>query len=74
MPFDVVHEDIQPVYETIKGWNKNLSGIHDVEELPDELCSYIDYIEKKTNVPVSIVSFGPDRTQTVQRKKEVVIS
>src|SRR5205085_2272656 len=37
MPFDIVNETATPVYESITGWQKNLSSIHDAEELPEEL-------------------------------------
>jgi len=68
MPFDIVHEEALPVYEQLKGWNTNLTDIHLESEFPSELSQYISYIEEQTKVPVSLVSVGPDRTQTIERK------
>lgn len=67
MPFDVVHEPVTPVYEQLKGWKKNLTGIQQEKDFPAELSNYISYIEEHTKVPVSVVSVGPDRTQTIER-------
>ncbi len=69
MPFDIVHEDAVPVYENVNGWNKNLTNIHHEKDFPAELSQYISYIEERTKVPVSIISVGPDRTQTIERKE-----
>jgi len=67
MPYDVVNEPIEPVYSELHGWDEDLTGVTSCEELPDALHAYIGYIEKETGVPVTIVSVGPDRTQTLQR-------
>lgn len=67
LPYDVVHATIEPVYIDLKGWGKDLTGITSAEEMPVELQDYIAFIERETGVPVSIVSVGPDRTQTLLR-------
>lgn len=56
--------EIEPIYHTIKGWN---TGLNHEEPLPQELEDYIDFVEDKTGCPISIVSLGPDRTQTLVR-------
>ncbi len=66
MPFDL-SEEIEPVYIDMKGWNTDLTKMDDDENLPSELISYIDFIEEKTGVPISVVSVGPDRNQTIRR-------
>lgn len=68
MPFDVVNAKIEPVYTPLKGWKKDLTGITKEENFPAELKSYIAFLEKELNVPVSIVSVGPDRVQTIRRR------
>jgi adenylosuccinate synthase len=68
MPYDIVHEDVTPVYDQLDGWNRNLTGIQAEKDFPLQLSEYIAYIEDNTKVPVSIVSVGPDRTQTIERK------
>ena len=68
MPFDIVHEEAVPVYESLPGWKSNLTGIQLEKDFPSGLAGYIAYIEEQTRVPVSVVSVGPDRTQTIERK------
>lgn len=67
MPFQLVDEDITPVYKNMTGWKTDVRNVKDYEELPRELKDYIDFIEKETGVPITIVSLGPDRTETVLR-------
>jgi len=69
LPYDIVEEEIEPVYVTMKGWNKTLEGISDFGELPAELHDYIQYLEKQLQVPITVVSVGPDRTQTIIKNK-----
>jgi len=62
LPFELSNPDLKPVYEKLKGWEK--TNIED-KFIQAALKDYIGYIEAETNVPVSIVSIGPDRTQTI---------
>jgi len=66
LPYELVHEKITPVYEDLAGWHCKLAGISD-DAMPDALRQYIDYLEKHLNVPITLISTGPDRTQTVYR-------
>lgn len=59
----------KPVYKTIKGWNKDLSGCRTYDELPEQTKEYIKLIEQVTGVKVKIVSVGPDREQTIIREE-----
>ena len=68
LPFDVIHADITPVYKEFKGWKQNITS---AQHLPEALLSYIHFIEQSTGVPISIVSVGPDRKQTIILKKQV---
>jgi adenylosuccinate synthase len=68
LPFDLLSVNLKPVYSKVKGWNRDVTGIRTKEEIPDELESYIAFVEEKTGLPVSIVSLGPDRVQTIHRK------
>jgi adenylosuccinate synthase len=66
VPFD--HSvPTEPVYKELKGWNQNISSIQTYNELPAALKQYIEFIEKETRVPVTMVSVGPDRKQTIYR-------
>ena len=67
MPFQLLDEEVSPVYKSFKGWATNVRNVKQYKELPVELISYIEYIEKETGVPITIVSLGPDRTETIVR-------
>ena len=69
LPYDIVHTEIKPVYTSLPGWKKDLTGITREEDFPKELSAYIQWLEEQLNVPVSIVSVGPDRKQTIIRNK-----
>ncbi|MEX1241130.1 MAG: adenylosuccinate synthase [Cyclobacteriaceae bacterium] len=66
LPYELIHEKVTPVYEELAGWNCKLAGISD-EAMPAALRQYIDFLEKHLNVPITLISTGPDRTQTVYR-------
>lgn len=72
LPFDYSPELLTPVYTPLKGWKKDLTGLNRLDQMPAELNEYIAFIEREVGVPISIVSVGPDRTQTLIRKKELV--
>ncbi len=72
LPYDIDPSLVSPVYEDLKGWNCNLTGLNRENELPDALMNYIHFIEKHTGVPISVVSVGPDRTQTILREVKAV--
>ena len=65
LPFDLCNEDITPVYKTLKGWNTDITSISDYKSLPSELLEYIAFLEEELNVPITIVSVGPNRNQTI---------
>ena len=66
IPFE--HDaDIEPVYVDLPGWKENISEIRDYDKLPQTLRDYIKYIEEQTEAPVTMVSVGPDRTETIFR-------
>ena len=67
MPFDIVNETVHPIYIEKNGWKKDLSGITSEENFPEELAEYIGFLEKELKVPISIISVGPDRKQTIRR-------
>ena len=68
LPFDIDAKYVKPIYETLEGWQEDLTGIKSANELPNELNHYIEYLEKHLEVPITVVSVGPDRTQTLFRK------
>ena len=67
IPFDMNTSDVEPVYKSVKGWMSDLTGVTSEEFFPEELSQYIQFIEEQTKTPISLVSLGPDREQTVMR-------
>ncbi len=64
-PFNIEPENVTPIYTEFKGWQADLTKMTSKEELPKALLEYIHFIEKEVNVPIKIVSVGPDRKQTI---------
>ena len=68
-PTDVfIHKYLEPVYETHKGWGEDVTGIREYEKLPENCKKYLSRLEELLEVPISIVSVGPDREQTIFKK------
>ena len=63
---DVLAE-VEPVYETLPGWNGNITACRRFEELPREAQTYVKTLEKLVGAPIRIVSVGPERTATLLR-------
>ena len=64
-PYDISSENIEPIYKNFNGWEDDLTQKEDFDDLPKSLKEFISYIEKELNIPMSIVSVGPDRKQTI---------
>jgi adenylosuccinate synthase len=58
---------IEPLYTELQGWNEDITAIRSFNELPGALKKYIDFVENRTGVPVTMVSVGPDRKETIFR-------
>jgi adenylosuccinate synthase len=67
LPYDIASQYIKPVYEELPGWHKDLTGITDINEFPENFNNYIIYLEEALKTPIKIVSVGPDRKQTIFR-------
>ena len=65
-PFSV-EANVEPVYTEMEGWKTDMTGITSEAEFPAAFKNYIAYIERELGVPVTIVSVGPDRAQTIVR-------
>ena len=63
-----VTDDLKPIYTEIKGWKTDMTKFTDEAQFPKEFNDYIAYLEEKFGVPITIVSVGPDREQTIIRK------
>ena len=68
VPFDITDtENLKPIYKEFDGWDEDLTQIQSVDELPENLNRYIEYIEGEVHTPIKIISLGPDRKQTLYR-------
>ena len=67
LPFEINELDAKPVYKTMKGWHCSLAGVTHYEEFPEALKEYVTYLEEELQVPIKLVSIGPDRVQTIMR-------
>ncbi|MFM7195256.1 MAG: adenylosuccinate synthase [Bacteroidota bacterium] len=66
IPFDIAHESVTPVYRDMKGWNCPVTG-GSWDSVPADLKDYVTFLEQELRVPVKMLSFGPDRLQTILR-------
>lgn len=63
-----LEQEITPIYKTLKGWNKDLTHITQEDQFPQEFSAYIRFLEEELQVPIRIISVGPDREQTICRQ------
>ena len=66
MPYEIVREKIEPQYNEVAGWNCAIES-YEVSKMPKELTAYVELLERELNVPIMLISTGPDRTQTILR-------
>jgi adenylosuccinate synthase len=64
LPFDI-NLPVEPVYKEMPVWKEDITKMRNKEELPVEMLDYIKFIESEVNIPVSVISVGPDREQFV---------
>lgn len=67
-PYDADVYRLKPVYEALPGWKTDLTGLENEEDLPEALQAYVHYLEKALETPITVVSVGPDRKQTILRQ------
>ncbi len=66
VPFNL-EQNVKPVYIEMPGWKEDMSKMKSEDEFPEEFNAYLTFLEEELNVPISIVSLGPDRAQTIIR-------
>lgn len=71
LPYDIRPDEVQPIYKTFECWPGDLTGLRDVADIPASLNAYVKMIEDETGVPISILSVGPDREQTLILKSDL---
>ncbi|ABG58968.1 adenylosuccinate synthase [Cytophaga hutchinsonii] len=65
LPYDMCTNDLTPVYKTLKGWNQDLSNCETFDSLPQALLDYSAFIEAELGLPITLISIGPDRKETL---------
>ena len=65
IPFDICDAKLNPIYESHPGWKEDISQMKDTGDLPETFTNYVSSLEKELNVPIKILSVGPDRSQTI---------
>ena len=66
VPFQMNRVAIEPIYKNFTGWNTDISGTNEFEQLPVEMKTYIHYLDEFLGVPVKFISNGPGRDQLVR--------
>lgn len=64
-PYNIEPENVEPIYIDIKGWKTDLTKMTTYDELPQEVKDYVSFIENEVEVPIKIISVGPNRKQTI---------
>ncbi len=67
LPFNIEPENVTPVYTEFKGWKEDLTKMTKSSELPSEFMAYVKFLEDELKTPISVISVGPDRKQTILR-------
>ncbi|WP_299522155.1 adenylosuccinate synthase [Winogradskyella sp.] len=70
LPYNIEAENVSPIYTEIKGWSEDLTGMTEASQLPKEFNDYVEFLENELGIPITIVSVGPDRKQTIVRKEK----
>ena len=66
-PYNIEPENVTPIFEKFKCWSQDLTKMTDESQFPDELNAYINFLEQELEIPIKVVSVGPDRKQTIHR-------
>ena len=62
-----IEDGIEPVYKELKGWNTDMTGMTSEEQFPAAFSEYVKFLEAELQTPITIISIGPDREQTIVR-------
>lgn len=69
-PYSVDGIELKPVYTTLPGWKTDMTHFRSEEQFPKQFSDYIAFLEKELQTPITIVSIGPDREQTIIRNRK----
>lgn len=68
VPYEICDGSIEPIYDTFKGWKEDITRLTSMDDMPQELTGYLNYLEQQLNADINILSVGPDRDQTIIRR------
>ncbi|HVS19237.1 MAG TPA: adenylosuccinate synthase [Planctomycetota bacterium] len=60
-------EHVEPLHETLPGWDEDITGVRDFEDLPEAARDYVAWLEERVGAPILMLSVGPDRDQVIPR-------
>jgi adenylosuccinate synthase len=69
LPYDLGQENLSPVYKSFPGWQKDISDIHNFDDLPSEITNYVAFLENYLSVPITILSTGPGREEFILKEQ-----
>ena len=67
LPYNIEEDQVSPIYTTFPCWQEDLTEMREPSQFPKELNDYIAFLEKELEIPIKVVSVGPDRKQTIHR-------
>jgi adenylosuccinate synthase len=67
IPFNMEDNKLKPVFQSFKGWDEDLCPMTKESQLPQTFRDYISFLERTFSIPISILSVGPGREQTIRR-------
>ena len=67
LPYEI--DNVEPIYKEMKGWKTDMTQFTSEEQFPAEFNDYVAFLEDFLETPITIISIGPDRAQTIIRKK-----
>ena len=65
LPYRTDENLVEPIYKELPGWQEDITRLENFDDAPQNLKNYVSYLEKELEVPITIVSVGPDRKQTI---------
>jgi len=71
-PYDIVNNEATPIYKELAGWDDDLQNLNTEADFPKELKDYVDFLEAELEIPIAIVSVGPDRDKTLVRDESIL--
>jgi adenylosuccinate synthase len=72
LPYDMCTNDLTPVYKKLKGWNQDLAHCETFDSLPQALLDYAAFIEAELGLPITLISIGPDRKETLIKDESFI--